>query len=74
MTTRMIQMRVGDVLSDSVGVQERTPQGCVLSCTCFMVAINDIVSTPSENVKSTLYVDDFTIYTSGMVQHYYYYY
>ena len=34
-----------------------------------MVAINDIVCTLSENVKSALYVDDFTIYTSGMVPH-----
>ena len=51
------------------GVQEGTSQGSVLSCTCFMVAINDIISTISENVKSTLYVDDLTIYTSGMVPH-----
>ena len=60
---------MGNVLSDSVGVQKGTSQGSVLSCTCFMLAINDIVSTLSENVKSTLYVDDFTIYTFGMVPH-----
>ena len=53
MTSRMIQVRVGDVLSDSVGVQEGTPTGSALSCTRFMVAINDILSTLSENGSKT---------------------
>lgn len=69
MTNRKIKVRVGNVLSEPVEVPEGTPQGSVLSCTCFMVAINSIASTVSENVKATLYVDDFAIYASGSVPH-----
>ena len=59
----------GDVLSDCGDAEEGTPQGSVLSCACFIVEINDIVSTLSENAKSTTYVDSVTIYTFDMVSH-----
>ena len=50
-------------------VSDGIPQGSVLSCTCFMIAINDIVRVLPQHVQSTLYVDDFAIYTSGSVLH-----
>ena len=45
------------------------PQGSVLSCTCFMVAINSITGSLTHDVKSALYVDDFTTYASGHFTH-----
>lgn len=39
---RKIQVRVGKALSNVVELQQGIPQGSVLSCTCFMIAINDI--------------------------------
>jgi hypothetical protein len=62
---RHIQTRVGSCLSAPVTVTCGIPQGSVLSCTCFILAINSIVDTLPQLVKSTLYVDDFTIYSSG---------
>ena len=42
-----------------------TPQGSVLSCTCFLIAINEITDSLPPLVKGTLYVDDFAIYASS---------
>lgn len=66
---RRIQVRVGNCLSDSIIVKEGIPQGSVLSCTCFMLAINDINNNIPATITSTLYVDDFTIYASGNIPH-----
>ena len=44
--------------------EEGLPQGSVLSVTCFAIAINDISEQVSTDVQSTLYVDDFAIFTS----------
>lgn len=44
---------------------EGVPQGCVLSTTLFLLAINNVVATLPAGVRSSLYVDDFTVYTSG---------
>lgn len=62
---RSLKVRVGSTLSDSYPVNEGIPQGSVLSCTCFLIAINDIAETLPQTVRSVLYVDDFTIYMSG---------
>lgn len=66
---RSIRVRIGKVLSDSVMLSEGTPQGSVLSCTCFMIAIDGITRCLTDTVKGTLYVDDFTIYASGALTH-----
>ncbi|XP_018020252.1 uncharacterized protein LOC108676647 [Hyalella azteca] len=41
------------------------PQGSVISCTLFLMAINDITTALPPNVQSSLYVDDFMIYASS---------
>ena len=51
--------------SDYVRQEEGLPQGSVLSVTCFAIAINDIPAQLSTDVQSTLYVDDFAIFTSA---------
>ena len=65
MSGRKIQVRVGNTLSDEVSITEGTPQGSVLSCTLFMVAIDDVIAALPSGVHSTLYVDDLCIYASG---------
>ena len=62
---RKIQVRVGAQLSDPASIDEGVPQGSVLSCTLFAVAIDDAVENLPPSVKATLYVDDLTIYSSA---------
>ena len=64
---RKIKVRIGKELSDIYPTQEGIPQGIVLSCTCFMIAINDIMKYIPQTVKATLYVDDICIYASGSI-------
>jgi hypothetical protein len=62
---RIIKVRNDDVLSDSFPLREGVPQGSVLSCTCFLIAINHITDNLPNNIKSCVYVDDLVIYASG---------
>ena len=62
---RSIKVRVGKVYSDEMNVNEGVPQGSVLSCTLFIISINDIRRNLPQYVNSTLYVDDFAIYAEG---------
>ena len=62
---RKIEVKVGPVRSDPVEVLQGVPQGSVLSCTLFAVAMNEVTRILPPNVKSALYVDDLTIYASG---------
>lgn len=65
LNNRKIRVRVGNILSEEKDVTEGIPQGSVLSCTLFMIAIDGICNVIPQNIGKTLYVDDFTIYTSG---------
>ena len=65
MRRRFIQVRVGTALSDPVEVPQGTPQGSVLSCTCFLIAMHSIAADLPPDVRASLYVDDFTVYFSG---------
>ena len=65
LSSRTVQVRVGNTLSDTYNVEEGVPQGSVLSCTLFMIAINDVVKNFPVGVRSALYVDDLVIYMSG---------
>ena len=56
---------VGRMMSTSRDVSEGIPQGSVLSCSCFMIAINGTAQNLPQYVRSTLYVEDFCIYSSG---------
>ena len=62
---RNIVVRVGNTLSNPKKINEGILQGSVLSCTCFLIAINDITNNLDPAIKCSLYVDDFAIYTSG---------
>ena len=62
---RKLRVRVGNSLSDEMEVKEGVPQGSVLSCTLFMIAIDSICEVIPENIGRSLYVDDFAIFTSG---------
>ena len=46
-------------------IPQGVPQGSVLSCTLFAVAIDGILKSIPPTIKSCLYVDDFTIYMSS---------
>ena len=65
LTNRSIKVRVGNTYSEQVSIAEGTPQGSVLSCTLFMIAIDNVSSAIPPTVRHTLYVDDLTIYASG---------
>ena len=65
LSNRTFRVRVNDSLSDVFPQVEGVPQGCVLSTTLFLVAINGIVSSLPPRVRSSLYVDDFAIYAAG---------
>ena len=62
---RSFRVRVSSVISSSFTQFEGVPQGSVLSTTLFLIAVNDIVSTLPPGVRSSLYVDDLAIYSSG---------
>ena len=62
---RKFRVRVGGSYSDLMTQLEGVPQGSVLSVTLFAIAINDIVSQVLGGVNCSLYVDDFTLYSSG---------
>ena len=65
LTDRKFRVRVGASHSNSMNQVEGVPQGSVLSVTCFAIAINDIAKVLGKEVRSTLYVDDLSIYISA---------
>ena len=53
----------------SLHTQEQgVPQGSVISCTLFSLAINNMLKNILQGIKSSLYVDDLLIYVSGVNQ------
>lgn len=62
---RTFRAKIGNSFSDSVPQEEGVPQGSVLSCTLFALAINNIAENLPIDVKYSLYVDDLMIYTSS---------
>lgn len=65
LTDRRIKVRIGTECSQSHTLFEGIPQGSVLSCTCFLIAINDVTEGLPATVKSNIYVDDLVLYCSG---------
>ena len=59
---RLIRVRIGNEYSTPKHTKTGTPQGGVLSATCFIVAINNILENLSPNVQGSLYADDLIIY------------
>ena len=70
LSDRTFQTRIEASLSNTFKLVEGVPQGSVLSCTLFALAINDITSALPAGVQNSLYVDDFAIYyTSSSLRH-----
>lgn len=62
---RKIKVRIGSKESNAHVLYEGIPQGSVLSCTCFLIAINGILDSIPQAVQRSLYVDDLALYCSG---------
>ena len=62
---RKLKVKVGNSISAPEHIPQGVPQGSVLSCTLFAIAIDCITEQIPSTVKSCLYVDDFTIYCSS---------
>ena len=65
LSNRKIKVQISNVFSNPIELREGIPQGSVLSCTCFLISINEITNNMSHMVYKTIYVDDFAIYSSG---------
>ena len=62
---RFFKVKVGSTYSERKCQEEGVPQGSVLSCTLFALAINGISSVISHDILHTLFVDDLSISVSG---------
>ena len=62
LNNRQFQVKLGRILSQEYTQEQGTSQGSALSCTLFMIAINNIASALPPSVSATMYVDDLAIY------------
>ena len=62
---RQVKVKIGSSLSEAKNIEQGVPQGSVLSCTLFAIAIDGVLDVIPKGVKAALYVDDLTIYASG---------
>ena len=65
LSERAFRVRVGTSMSDLAVQHEGVPQGSVQSCTLFALAINGLASCMLPSIDTSLYVDDFAIFTSS---------
>ena len=65
LANRTFRTKIGTALSSVHSFDQGVPQGGVLSCTLFSLAINGILQSVPEDVKAALYVDDLLIYCCG---------
>jgi len=63
LTERAFQVRIGNELSEPYTQYEGVPQGSSISCILFLVAINGLPSCMPQYVESSLYVDDFAVFS-----------
>ena len=63
---RTFRVRIGSALSDLWTQKNGIPQGSVLSCILFAVAINGIADGVHPSIERALYVDDLSIVTRGL--------
>ena len=62
LTDRTIQTRFENAISSKLTLEEGLPQGSALSCTLFLIFINDL--PPLLNVSKALFADDLVIWTT----------
>ena len=62
LTNRTIQTRFEDALSSKLTLEEGLPQGSALSCTLFLIFLNDL--PPLLKVSKALFADDLVIWTT----------
>lgn len=62
---RTCKVKVNNILSNSVNIDNGVPQGSVISVTIFLLAINDIVNLIQPPVSSTIFADDITLFIKG---------
>uniref|UniRef100_A0A1Y1KBA2 Reverse transcriptase domain-containing protein n=1 Tax=Photinus pyralis TaxID=7054 RepID=A0A1Y1KBA2_PHOPY len=62
---RTFRTRIGDTLSQIHTMENGIPQGSVMSCTLFLIAVDDLVSSIQKPLNACLYVDDLIICTSS---------
>ena len=60
LTNRTIQTRVNDAMSSKAVLEEGLPQGSPLSCTLFLLFINDI--SDNLRIENALYADDLVMW------------
>ena len=65
LSNRTFQVQIGNSISTTRHQIEGIPQGSVLACLLFSLAINDLKDVIPEDIKFQLYVDDLTIYIEG---------
>ena len=65
LTNRIMKIRNGNIISDPYTQWEGVPQGSVLSCSLFTLAINGLTSALPRYVENSLYVDDFAIFANS---------
>lgn len=65
LSTRRFKVKIGNAYSDTRVQVEGLPQGSVLICSLFLLAMNGILSSIPENIFSSLYVDDLMICASS---------
>ena len=65
LSSRVFRTKVGENFSSERDQLEGVPQGSVLSCTLFALAINGISHNLPQDVKYNLYVDDFVLYSTS---------
>jgi len=64
LSDRTFQVKVGNCLSETLKLENGTPQGSVISPILFLIMINDFPET-SNNVKNAIFADDSSIWKSG---------
>ena len=65
LSDRRFTVKIGSTFSDEYIQHEGVPQGSVLSCTLFALAVNGLPSSVPDGVESFLYVDDFALVTAS---------
>ena len=65
LSDRTFVTKIGNVLSKVHRLEQGVPQGSVLSCRLFSLAINGILANIPNDVEGILYVDDLLIYCHG---------